>query len=383
MKVFIDCGSHCGESILEAKRRWGNDIKIYSFEANPNLATKLKKAFEFDKNVIVENKAVWIENSFIKFYLSTLWSDGSSVYVEKTSGGIKEDFFVNVESIDLIEFIKNSFNEDDYIILKLDIEGAEYEVLNKLIESKCINKINEIHGEFHDNIENEHVKKLENKIFSYFNDNNIIFYCWEMGMGQQVIDRSIWKNCLNTLYSEDLKKTNRVWLDKASQDQLSLNEWLIPNLRKEDKILFVGTGNSSLAKECADAVNCIDGITVIHSEFNFAKDLNLKNYNVYLFDKYGNDILTLNKKYSYIADVNLTSYARNEFDFLNMINNYFSLLENNGKILSTLVGLGYIYEGCNCNITSIDKLISSLNNNIKIPFEIKMETDLIFSISKK
>ena len=37
-KIFIDCGAHCGESILEAKSRYGNDIKIISFEANPNLA---------------------------------------------------------------------------------------------------------------------------------------------------------------------------------------------------------------------------------------------------------------------------------------------------------------------------------------------------------
>ena len=31
-KIFLDCGAHCGESILEAKKRYGNDIKIISFK---------------------------------------------------------------------------------------------------------------------------------------------------------------------------------------------------------------------------------------------------------------------------------------------------------------------------------------------------------------
>ena len=44
-KVFIDCGAHCGESILEAKRRFGENTKIYSFEANTNLANGLIEYF--------------------------------------------------------------------------------------------------------------------------------------------------------------------------------------------------------------------------------------------------------------------------------------------------------------------------------------------------
>jgi FkbM family methyltransferase len=71
-KIFIDCGAHCGESILEAKKRFGNETKIYSFEANTNLANALIDHFKDDNNVKIENKAVWIEDSFIEFYLSTL-----------------------------------------------------------------------------------------------------------------------------------------------------------------------------------------------------------------------------------------------------------------------------------------------------------------------
>ena len=133
-KIFIDCGAHCGESILEAKKRFGNETKIYSFEANTNLTNALIDHFKDDNNVKIENKAVWIEDSFIEFYLSTSWSDGSSLYSEKISGGVSKNISLKVPCIDLDSFI-NSFDKDDYIILKLDVEGAEYEILNKLIDT--------------------------------------------------------------------------------------------------------------------------------------------------------------------------------------------------------------------------------------------------------
>jgi hypothetical protein len=64
--------------------------------------------------------------------------------------------------------VKSYFDEDDFIIVKMNIEGAEYKVLNKMIRSKSINYINELFIEFHykkmDMPENEHnqlVGKLE------------------------------------------------------------------------------------------------------------------------------------------------------------------------------------------------------------------------------
>ena len=59
-KLFIDCGAHCGESILEAKKRYGDDVKIISFESNPNLAIPLQKYFKDDP---VDAKCPYCEES--------------------------------------------------------------------------------------------------------------------------------------------------------------------------------------------------------------------------------------------------------------------------------------------------------------------------------
>jgi len=56
---------------------------------------------------------------------------------------------ITVECIDLSEWIKDNFSSNDYIILKTDIEGAEYEVLEKICNDGTIQYINEIYSEFH------------------------------------------------------------------------------------------------------------------------------------------------------------------------------------------------------------------------------------------
>ena len=254
-KIFIDCGAHCGESILEAKRRFGNETKIYSFEANTNLAKGLIDYFKNDPNVIVENKAAWIEDSFIEFYLSTFWSDGSSVYAEKGSGGVSNNISIKVPSIDLDAFI-NSFDKDDYIILKLDIEGAEYEILNKLIETGTIHRVDELHGEFHENIDKPEVKELENKVYSYLYENKIVFHSWEMvGNSPKVIDRNQWKDTF------EMTKITFVLPSRNNLEFLQLTYKSIRELKGKHEILVLDDASTDGTQEWIKSLNDEDLIT--------------------------------------------------------------------------------------------------------------------------
>jgi len=54
-----------------------------------------------------------------------------------------------VECVDLAGWIKNNFKKDDHIILKMDIEGAEYEILEKFFNEGTIKYVNEIFIELH------------------------------------------------------------------------------------------------------------------------------------------------------------------------------------------------------------------------------------------
>ena len=66
--IFIDGGAHIGESIanfekskLYSKHPW----EIFAFEANPNLIPYLADR----PNLTVLNKAIWIHDEVVNFYL--------------------------------------------------------------------------------------------------------------------------------------------------------------------------------------------------------------------------------------------------------------------------------------------------------------------------
>lgn len=179
MKYFIDCGAHCGESILRAKQIFGYDTYTISFEPIPYFANQLKEIHKDNSTVMIENAAVWINDDVKKFYIHKEITDGSSLFT--LYGGVDEGYYIDIPCFDLSSWIKNTFTEDDYLILKLDIEGAEYEVLNKMIEDGTIHMIKELYGEWHhQKIQDEYTHQLADKIQKYLENNNIEFKIWEL-----------------------------------------------------------------------------------------------------------------------------------------------------------------------------------------------------------
>lgn len=179
--VYIDAGGHGGQSIDRFKNMMGAipNARIYSFECHPRCYEKLK-SYATD-NIIVSNKAVWIEDGEIDFYLDMLDKTtdrgfpGQASTISKTKmergieGQFTNDSLIKVPCIDFSKWIKTNLNKSDYIFLKMDIEGAEYEVLDRMIETGAINYLDDLDIEFHwhkigldKNIHDELVDKLKN-----------------------------------------------------------------------------------------------------------------------------------------------------------------------------------------------------------------------------
>lgn len=148
--VVIDCGANVGDISLKLAKK---GARVYAFEPNPYafdvLSERLKK---FDKVTCI-NKGVWDKNVKTSLFFHknskqdrVFWSFGSSILRDKVN--IDSYDSVDVELIDLTEFIDQLDTEID--LLKIDIEGAECEVLQKLIEQEQYNKIKLIVVETHD-----------------------------------------------------------------------------------------------------------------------------------------------------------------------------------------------------------------------------------------
>lgn len=148
--VGIDLGANVG-NITEIMASKG--ATIYAFEPNPFAYKVLSDRFSENSNVFCINKGVLDRNDILRLYLhenceedQIKWSTGSS-FLEFKSNVIK-DKFIEVEVIDLIQFIEAI--ESDIKLIKMDVEGVECRILNKLIDSSIIKRIGLILVETHD-----------------------------------------------------------------------------------------------------------------------------------------------------------------------------------------------------------------------------------------
>jgi FkbM family methyltransferase len=157
-KVFIDGGAHKGEAIevLLDKRADLKGCEIHFFEPNPELIGLLENIVKENKgyDIKVYHSAIWMADGEINFLESVeRWGTLASTVVPsmKEIWGLKLDRGNphKVPAKSLSKFLDN-FDKNDYIVVKLDIEGSEYYVIDDLFTSGKIEMIDELYIEWHD-----------------------------------------------------------------------------------------------------------------------------------------------------------------------------------------------------------------------------------------
>lgn len=147
-KLFIDCGGHDGCSIIKFKL-YNPTYDIITFEGNPEL-------WPYYENLPAHliKKLVSDHNGEVEFIIDPVDADGSSIIKEKNI-----DFYKKVKNEDcpiivtpcqdLSEFIAQQAENYQEIILKLDVEGAEYAILNKMLQDGTVKHVKKLYAEFH------------------------------------------------------------------------------------------------------------------------------------------------------------------------------------------------------------------------------------------
>lgn len=133
--VIYDCGANIGISVLFFKSIFGNS-RIKAFEADKNIADLLRINLMRNKITDVEifPGAVWVHNDGIEFSIDK--ADAGTIYGEGNR--------ILVESIRLKDLIEK---EDKIDFLKLDIEGAETDVIEDIRSE--LNRIKNLFIEYH------------------------------------------------------------------------------------------------------------------------------------------------------------------------------------------------------------------------------------------
>jgi FkbM family methyltransferase len=157
--IVVDVGAHMGKYTIIASKRVGANGKVIAIEAHPGNYEMLNHNIKLNglTNVIPLNYAVYSKESKIKLYMpdeesgytmhhSVMFNYLSSKY--PLQGKDNEKFIeVNANTLDNL-LQKNGISQVNWI--KIDVEGAEFEVLkgsaNILSTSKDITLLIEIHN---------------------------------------------------------------------------------------------------------------------------------------------------------------------------------------------------------------------------------------------
>ena len=147
--IVFDIGGYVGDFAEKISKKFG--CKIYLFEPSQSFYKKCLERFKNNKNILCFNYGVGNLNgdfvlsndneaSSTKRKISD--KEGEKIKIKKISNIIEEQ---RVNNIDL---------------MKINIEGGEYDLLTFLINENLISKINNIQVQFHNFIPNA-VKKRE------------------------------------------------------------------------------------------------------------------------------------------------------------------------------------------------------------------------------
>lgn len=161
--IYIDLGCYTGDSV-EQFINWGqllrdiHDAEIYGFDPNPNFAAKWQdihdRHIKHVKSINFSTDAAWVEDSEMSFSVGDL---GSTLMVDKNT--FIPSTVIDARCFDFSSWLKRFAGDEVYV--KFDIEGAEYPVLEKMIQDGTDKLAKLLFIEWHADKMNEEYKAKE------------------------------------------------------------------------------------------------------------------------------------------------------------------------------------------------------------------------------
>ena len=146
--IVLDFGANVGNVSHYIYSKY--QCNLFLYEPNPYCYEILKSRFKANNKIKIFNKGVLNRTGFVNLYLHSN-AKFLSEYTESSSYHYNKDFIskdkkILTEVIDIKEIVAK-FDHID--LIKVDIEGAEYLIIDEIIKNfKKINKvICELHGE--------------------------------------------------------------------------------------------------------------------------------------------------------------------------------------------------------------------------------------------
>jgi len=185
--TIVDCGFNQGivaSKLLEKLP----EFSLVGFEIQQDIqhfVDDVKTKFP-DRSVDVIYSAISDKDGTVEYFEPEKWGKnykgGTTIVENKISMGVDYGTPKVAPAIDFSKWLRENVAEDEFVFVKMDIEGGEYDVIESLFESGAIDLIDVFAIEWHSNKfpepQRTRYANIEEKLKTYSESNNISVLDW-------------------------------------------------------------------------------------------------------------------------------------------------------------------------------------------------------------
>lgn len=148
--LVLDCGANVGHI---SKLLASSGATVIAFEPDPVAYAALERRCKHKQNIRLIKKGVWDKDATIQLYThkessgdEASFTVGSSIVAEKINIDTAKGQFIEV--MDLVAFMQQQGRKID--LVKLDVEGAEIDILKKILATGSHTLFDRMYVETHE-----------------------------------------------------------------------------------------------------------------------------------------------------------------------------------------------------------------------------------------
>jgi len=147
--VVFDIGGYKGNWTSDIYNKY--NCKVFVFEPIKKFSEEIRNRFRTNNKILVHDYGISDSNEEAKI---SLFDNGSSVIHDWNTS------FETINLVDIVDFIrKNNITKVD--LMKINVEGGEYKILNRLINSDYIKICKNLQIQFHSFVDNANTMRDE------------------------------------------------------------------------------------------------------------------------------------------------------------------------------------------------------------------------------
>lgn len=144
-KIFLDVGGHRGQTIEEVSKPLYSFDTIHCFEPLPRNSGEITARFGQIKGLQIHTSGLSDKDAVLTIFEGKTGDLGAST---KHSGHPGEWIETECSFVEASRFFRENIQDGDFVLMKLNCEGAECDILNNLIDSGEISKVHNVMIDF-------------------------------------------------------------------------------------------------------------------------------------------------------------------------------------------------------------------------------------------